>query len=176
MLQESSERYNAEILAGSLLVNESRKVADLCEDEEKKKAARTGGQNLMSTDLTFLTNEPGHSLLERFNALKSGRDNATKILLRLRAKEVKHYDGFTEEDEEYVKRVIRLLEDGALPKPTTKKIVKDLDVEDQPLKVLGILKKHISNEFFQATHAERNRSMGGPRQVILSSYLVGEKE
>ncbi|MFH1315212.1 MAG: helicase-related protein, partial [Candidatus Uhrbacteria bacterium] len=108
--------------------------------------------------------------------LKGGRDNATKILFRLRAKEIKHYDGFTEEDEEYIKRVIRLLEDGALPKPTTKKIVNDMDMEGQPLKVLGILKKHISNEFFQATHAERNRSIESPREVILSSYLLGEKE
>lgn len=104
----------------------------------------------------------------------AGRDNATKILMRLRAKEIKHYDGYIEEDEEYIKSVIRLLEDGILPKPTTKKILKDLSQESDPQRVLGILKRHISDEFFKATHAEKNRSFGSPREVILSSYLVGE--
>jgi superfamily II DNA/RNA helicase len=107
---------------------------------------------------------------------QASRDNATKILMRLKAKEIKYYDGYIEEDEEYIKSVIRLLEDGNLPKPTTKKIANDLSQEADPQKVLGILKRHISDEFFKATHAERNRSFGSPREVILSSYLVGEKE
>jgi superfamily II DNA/RNA helicase len=114
------------------------------------------------------------TLEEHMEKTQSGRDNATKILLRLKAKEIKYYEGYIEEDEEYIKSVIQLLEDGILPKPTTKKILKDLSQEADPQRVLGILKRHISDEFFKATHAEKNRSFGSPREVILSSYLVGE--
>lgn len=114
------------------------------------------------------------TLEEHMEKTQSGRDNATKILMRLKAKEIKYYEGYIEEDEEYIKSVVQLLEDGILPKPTTKKILKDLSQEADPQRVLGILKRHISDEFFKATHAEKNRSFGNPREVILSSYLVGE--
>ena len=103
----------------------------------------------------------------------SGRDNAAKVLKRLKAKEIKHYEGFTEEGEEFIKRVMRLLEDGALPKLTTKKIALAIDKESNPLKVLGILKRDIPSQFFQATRAEAGRDIGNPREVILSEYLVG---
>ena len=106
----------------------------------------------------------------------SGRDNATKVLKRLKAKEIRHYKGFTEEGEEFIKSVMRLLEDGALPKPTTKKLAEALSTEINPLKVLGILKRDIPSQFFQSTRAEAGRDIGNPREVILSEYLVEEKE
>lgn len=104
----------------------------------------------------------------------SGRDNAAKVLKRLKAKEIKHYEGFTEEGEEFIKRVMRLLEDGALPKPTTKKLAEAMSTEINPLKILGILKRDIPPQFFQVTRAEAGRDIGNPREVILSEYLVGK--
>lgn len=104
--------------------------------------------------------------------VSSGRDNATKVLKRLKTKEIKHYEGFTEEGEEFIKNVMRLLEDGALPKPTTKKLAEALSKEINPLKVLGILKRDIPAQFFQATKAEATKDFGSPREVILSEYLV----
>ncbi|MBF0104548.1 MAG: helicase [Deltaproteobacteria bacterium] len=100
------------------------------------------------------------------------RDKASHILKRLKAREIRFYKGFTEEDRSFIKRVIELLEDGALPKPTTKKLHESLSTELEPLKVLGILKRDIPAEFFKATRAQESRHYGSPREVILSEYLV----
>ena len=64
-----------------------------------------------------------------------------------------------------------LLIDGALPKPTAKKVADALKNEIQPLKVLGILRRDISPLFFQTTRAQMTAYVLSPREVILSSYL-----
>jgi hypothetical protein len=43
-------------------------------------------------------------------------------LKRLRVKEVRRCPQFTDDDEEFVAKIIQLLEDGTLPKRTTKKL------------------------------------------------------
>ena len=84
-----------------------------------------------------------------------GGANDAYILKRLKAKEIRRYHGFTEDDEVYIKQVIQLLIDGALPKPTTKKVAEALKKEIEPLKVLGILRRDIPSQFFQPTRAQR---------------------
>lgn len=104
-----------------------------------------------------------------------GATNDAYILKRLKAKEIRHYHGFTEDDELYVRQVIQLLTDGALPKPTTKAVADSLRKEIDPLKVLGILKRDIPSEFFQPTRAQQTFHALSPREVILSAYLVEAK-
>jgi superfamily II DNA or RNA helicase len=102
----------------------------------------------------------------------SGRDAGAKLLHRLRAKEVRNFPGYTDDDEEYVRQVIRLLEDGALPRPTLKKLSEAFKTEALPLKLLGIMRRDIPMQFFQSTRAEKVRLNFNPREVILSGYLV----
>jgi len=104
-----------------------------------------------------------------------GGANDAYILKRLKAKEVRHYHGFTDEDEAYIQQVIQLLTDGALPRQTTKKAAEALRKEIEPLKVLGILRRDIPALFFQATRAQQMRHALMPREVILSSYLLEAK-
>ena len=104
-----------------------------------------------------------------------GAANDAYILKRLKAKEIRRYHGFTEDDELYIQQVIQLLTDGALPRPTTKKVAEALRKEIEPLKVLGILQRDIPSDFFQATRAQRSFHALSPREVILSSYLVEAK-
>ncbi|MFH0341545.1 MAG: helicase-related protein [Chromatiales bacterium] len=101
--------------------------------------------------------------------------NDTYILKRLKAKEIQRYHGFTEDDEVYIQRVMQLLTDGALPRPTTKKVTEALKKEIEPLKVLGILRRDIPSPFFQATRAQQTAHAFSPREVILSSYLLEAK-
>ncbi|MBI2848612.1 MAG: helicase [Chloroflexi bacterium] len=101
-----------------------------------------------------------------------GSANDAYILKRLKAREIRHYHGFTEDDEAYIQQVIQLLTDGALPKPTTKTVAEALKKESQLLKVLGILKRDIPSPFFQPTRAQQTSHALSPREVILSSYLV----
>jgi len=103
---------------------------------------------------------------------RSGGKNDAYILKRLRAKEIRAYQGFTEDDEAYIQEVIQLLIDGALPRPTTKKVAEALKVEIEPLRVLGILRRDIPELFFQQTRARAGFNYLSPREVILSSYLL----
>ncbi len=106
------------------------------------------------------------------NVRHRGSANDTYILKRLKAKEIRRYHGFTEEDETLIQRVVQLLTDGALPKPTTKRLAEALKKEIEPLRVLGILQRDIPAPFFQPTRAQESNHTSDPREVILSSYLV----
>jgi len=100
-----------------------------------------------------------------------GDRNSGSILKRLRAKEVRRCPQFTDEDEEFVSAIIRLLEDGALPKRTTQKVSERLKSEVLPLKILQILRRDIPREFLRVNMAQ-NTSAGAKREVVLSSFLV----
>jgi superfamily II DNA/RNA helicase len=104
-----------------------------------------------------------------------GSANDAYILKRLKAKDVRFYHGFTEEDEDYIRRVIQLLNDGALPRPTTKKVAEALKKELEPLRVLGILCRDIPSQLFQPTRAQQKVHALSPREVILSSFLLRAK-
>ncbi len=103
---------------------------------------------------------------------RSERDASAKILRRLRAREVLNFPGYNEDDEEFVRKVIRLLEDGALPRPTLKKLVVAFKTEAHPLKLVGIMRRDIPAAFFQASRAERVQHSFEPREVVLSEYFV----
>ncbi len=97
--------------------------------------------------------------------------NDAYILKRLKAKDISRFQSFTDDDELYIRQVIGLIDDGALPKPTTKKVATALKKELAPFKVLGILKRDIPKEFFQATVADAAHQDYSPREVILSSFI-----
>jgi superfamily II DNA/RNA helicase len=104
-----------------------------------------------------------------------GGANDAYILKRLKAKEIRRYHGFTEDNELFIQSVIQLLTDGALPRPTTKKVAEALKKEIEPLRVLAILRRDIPPLFFQATRSQQNPHALSPREVILSSYLLETK-
>ena len=107
-----------------------------------------------------------------------GRDNTSQILKYLSSNQIKHYQGFTEEQDQYIKDTIRLLEEGVLPKQTSKvlkqEIEDELKSEIDPLKVIAVCKKNIPNELFKESLAESSAQTSGPREVILSEYFTGK--
>ena len=103
---------------------------------------------------------------------KKGSPNDAYILNRLKAKEIRRYHGFTDDDDIFIEQVKELLLDGALPRPTTKKVAETLKKESEPLRVLGVLRRDIPTLFFQPTRAQQTSHALSPREVILSSYLV----
>jgi len=109
---------------------------------------------------------------------KRGRDSGTQILKILKAT-LKTAQKFTDEQEDYLKKVIRQLEVGAIPKQTIKKTLKSLnnlksDLTN-PLKVLAVVKHNIPERLLLAHYAEYPRRFSGKREVILSLYLTGEE-
>ena len=103
-----------------------------------------------------------------------GSPNDAYILKRLKDKAVRRCQQFTEDDEEFVSNVIRLIEDGSLPKATAKKVAASLKKPENllPLKVLAALRRDIKHEYFQASPAALASQALAPREVILSSLLV----
>ena len=68
---------------------------------------------------------------------------------------------FTDEQELYLKKVITQLEEGGLPKQTTKETLKALDALKQdvmnPFKVLTTLHTHIPERLLERHYAEQSR-------------------
>ena len=107
-------------------------------------------------------------------AAHRGSPNDAYILKRLKDKAVRRCPQFTEDDEAFVGQVIRLVEDGSLPKATARKVAAALKKPENlmPLKVLAVLRRDIKPEFFQAAPVAHVSQGHAPREVILSSYLV----
>lgn len=108
--------------------------------------------------------------------LKGGRDTATQLLKYLRA--IRDYRQFTDRQEEFLRKVMTQLLEGGLPRQTAKSALEEMrEVVKQganPLKMLATLQKNIPSEFLESHLSESAAKVGGPREVILSEYLVGE--
>jgi len=121
----------------------------------------------------FATTEEAAELMPA----KRGRDSSVQVLKILKA--IRDFRQYTEDQESYVKRVINRLEEGALPKQTTKTVLKALEKElkqgqPNPLRVLALLQNNIPDEFLESHIAESAAHTIGPREVILSEYIINK--
>lgn len=108
---------------------------------------------------------------------RKGRDSGTRILKILRAV-FKNTRQLTDEQEEFVRKVKAQLEEGALPKQTTKMALNALnglksDMAN-PFKVLAVLQSQIPARLLESHYTEDNPRAAGKREVILSMYMTGE--
>jgi superfamily II DNA/RNA helicase len=127
-----------------------------------------------------------YPLLERnkqeFDLLTSGeiyektghgsKSNENYIIKRLKGNDIKLFKGFTDDDEDFIKAVLKAFEDGIIPKNTSKRIKAELEKEINPLKVLAILKNNIPVSLLTGSHSTQTFDHY-TREVILSEYLVG---
>jgi len=108
---------------------------------------------------------------------KGGRDSAANILRILKAT-MKNTQKLTEDQELYLKKVLTQLEEGGLPKQTSKETLKAFSALKNeivnPFKVLAVLQTHIPAKLLEEHYAEQNPAVSGIREVILSLYLTGE--
>jgi len=109
-------------------------------------------------------------------ASRGGRDSAAQILKILKAT-MKNTKKLTDDQEAYLKKVLARLEEGNLPKQTTKQTLKALDdLKNEitnPFKVLAVLQTIIPAKLLEEHYAEQNPAVFGKREVILSLYLTG---
>jgi Superfamily II DNA and RNA helicases len=99
-----------------------------------------------------------------------GGGNEARLIKVLRA--IERAPEFTDDDEDYIHEVLQLLKDGALPKVTIKNLVKETKDELNPLKILAKVKSGVAPEFFQKTFVTGTADISGPKEVILSEYLI----
>ncbi|MEW6618274.1 MAG: helicase-related protein [bacterium] len=113
----------------------------------------------------------GEMLESKGSGRQGGRSNESYVIRRLKVKEFQQYQGFTDEDEEYIRQVLKGYEDGVIPQNTTKRIKKAIEEETNPLKVLAVFKKNIPYNILSLTKAPQPQVLA-KREVILSEYLT----
>ena len=105
---------------------------------------------------------------------RKGRDSGVRMSKILRAV-FKNTKQLTDEQEEYVKKVMSQLEEGGFPKQTTKVALKALNEISRdwanPFKVLAVLQSKIPAGLLESHYVEDNPRAAGKREVILSMYL-----
>ena len=101
---------------------------------------------------------------------RSGASSESKIIKKIKA--IIKTPAFTEEDEDYLRRLLELLDDGAVPKKTMKQILADTKGETDPHKILAAIRRNTPSALFKGTFAENSADIAGPREVILSEYLI----
>ena len=91
----------------------------------------------------------------------------------LKAREMKQFQGFTDDDEDFLKAVLKAFEDGVIPKNTSKRLKQELEKEAHPLKSLAILRNNIPLALLTGGQMPRGRELT-TREVILSEYLTAK--
>jgi len=112
---------------------------------------------------------------DEFSAKRGSRDNSARLYKILNSKQIKNCERFTEDDEDYVRRVIVELNSGGIPKKITQNIYQEIinnpEIIDNPIKVLGILKTTLPAEFLQESENDVNINASSKKEIILSEYF-----
>ncbi|MDE4907179.1 phospholipase D-like domain-containing protein [Methanogenium marinum] len=98
-----------------------------------------------------------------------GNTAEAKLERRLRAM---NKGPLVEEDEEYLQQVYELIERGAIPKNTMKRIWQKIQNEDNSNRIIGALKMNLSDAIFKETYSADKISKRGKKEVILSMELI----
>lgn len=106
---------------------------------------------------------------------RGSRDAAARVSKILKAT-LKNSGQLTDEQENYLKNIIKRIDDGSVPKQTLKKVLKSLDNLKNdilnPLKVTGIIQTIIPARFLDSHYTEQTTAEPGNREVILSMHFL----
>lgn len=103
------------------------------------------------------------------SARPSGNTAEGKLERRLKAMDKSQ---LVEEDEEYLRQVFELIERGAIPKNTMKRIWEKIKDEDNSNRITGILKINLPDAIFKETYSTDRMSKRGKKEVILSMEMI----
>ncbi|MGC9101166.1 MAG: helicase-related protein [Caldisericum sp.] len=155
------------------------KILESSLDEERAKLPLEKYYELLDKNKTAFSYATTEEIIEIRS--KRGRDSSTELLKILKVTQ-NNSKQLTEEQEEYLKKLINRLEEGSLPKKTVQKVLKALNELKQdiqnPLKVIAVLQREISPTFLREHYATAKNSAltEGKREVILSLYLSEEQK
>jgi len=106
-------------------------------------------------------------------AISRGGSSYDKFVIQcLKAKEIRKFQGFTDEDEDFLKAVRLAFEEGRIPKQTAKKVQQTLKpIAGDPLKLLSALKKTVPINLLVESEPQMVHQWGSSREVVLSEYF-----
>lgn len=146
-----------------------------CEESEKRQKLPDHFYELLDKNKEAFYTNTIEDIVEPYS--RKGKDSAFQILRILKAV-FKSTQQLTDDQEFYLKKVLTRLEEGGLPKQTSKETLKSLNSLGNelknPLKVLTILQTNIPNGLLERHYAEHNPHSFRKREIIISMYLSGE--
>ena len=100
------------------------------------------------------------------------RGNEARLIKTIKA--ILNSPKLTDDDEEYLKRVLVAVKEGGIAKATIAKMVKEIEREIDRLRIriFGKIKKTIPERKLRETFAGTAANISGPKEVILSEYLI----
>ncbi|MGH8560268.1 MAG: helicase-related protein, partial [Methylococcales bacterium] len=99
-----------------------------------------------------------------------GRSNINYIEKRLKDKVFRYCQKFTDNDEEFIEGVKRMIAHGLMAKKTAQTIKKALEKTLDPLEMVAILRKHIRT--LEIANRHTSKQPGARREIILSGYQI----
>ena len=127
---------------------------------------------LLKANREYLEEITGDNSIEMAGSRGGGTSNEAQILKTIKAV-VGKFKGYTDDDEEFLKLVKAALENGTIPRNTSKRIKQLLTKNLNPLGVLQSLRNNISyDDLFVENQQPKERLV---REVILSELILGTR-
>ena len=148
------------------------KILETLPDEKRAKLPLENYYEFLDKNKAAFFNATLEEIIE--TRRRGGKSSYGELLKILKVTQ-KNTKQLTEDQDEYLKKIINRLEEGSLPKQTVKKTLNALnklekDIQN-PLKVIGTLQREISPAFIKSHYAETSAITEGKREVVLSLYL-----
>jgi len=147
------------------------KIFECSENEPKIILPLEEYYNLLDVNKTAFYN----SIIEDFVPQQGSGGNAKKLIKMIKAI-LSNAKQLTEDQEEKLKKLTDVIENGDLPKVTIDKVVRELekmgkDLEN-PVKAISVLQREIPDEFFKPHYSSSTALAKGKREVVLSLYTT----
>ncbi len=107
---------------------------------------------------------------EDIEAVKSIAGNEEKLLKTIRA--ISSFPGLTEDDEQYLARLRRVIEKGSVNKKSVSKTIKSVNRVDHPLKKLQIIRGNLPEKYLENLEKRENKRLSGKKEIVLSESFL----
>lgn len=143
-----------------------------CEpDEEKIGVGKNYFNHYESNNEAFDFSLVEEEVITTGRATVAGNDQ--KIIRYLKA--LYSVKGFTDEQEDKIKRMIEVWENGDIPANDTKNILKSIKNIDDPIQAYYQIEGQLDDKYFEGRKSVASK-VDGEKQVILSCYMRGVNE
>lgn len=143
-----------------------------CEpDEEKISVGKNYFQHYDSNNEAFDYSLVEEEVITTQKVAVAGNDQ--KIIRYLKA--LLSVKGFTDEQEDKIKRMIEVWENGDIPANDTKNILKSIKNIDDPIQAYYQIEGQLDDKYFEGRKVVASK-VDGEKQVILSCYMKGVAE
>jgi len=165
--------HNNGVLINEIDFEEAIKLLKAEESKKQKSVFTAEFYKLLEENTTEFKNFFISEDISQTGGSKGHEGKLKKIIKAM----LKKPDGLTDEDEDYLQKILNIIQDGAIPKETLKRINNSLKkVEINNLKILTKIKTIVpdNSELFKEAYASFAGNVEGPREVILSEMFLNE--